>query len=97
MKIPGITLFVVAALVGFCGWEGQQSLRRAEFADQKSDHGITIRTEGVFNQQVVLENNDGDFSDELLVEIATDSRMAPKFRAAGFTSARAGHMVRIIR
>jgi hypothetical protein len=96
MKIVGIILLVVAAMIGGLAYEGHASLRRAEFAARDIDPRVHFTTEGAWNQELVIAEDNAPVSDATLAYLAV-FYYSDRFRAQGFKTVREGQVIEKVR
>jgi hypothetical protein len=93
MKIPAIALLVAATLIGLFVWRGHGSDERLAWASSDTgESGIHFAVEGLWNEQLVVWEDDPPVSDSTIAWLAV-SYYSDRFRAAGFRTVRVGSVV----
>jgi hypothetical protein len=99
MKTPFLAKFAIGILVVFLGltaYNVHESNKRQMFALNQSTSEITLRTEGVWDRQLVIEAGPEYDSQALADLMACDSFLADQLKAEGFTTVRVGDITEAI-
>ena len=92
-RIPAIALLVTVTLMGVFVWQGHRSAERLAWASASTgDSGIHFAVEGLWNEQLVVMDDNPHQSDATLAYLAV-FYYSNRFRAQGFKTVRVGSVV----
>jgi hypothetical protein len=96
MKTPFFAKFAIGVLVVFLGltaYNVHGSNKRQMFAMSQSTSEITLRTEGLWDRQLVIEAGP-EYDSQTLADLMTkDSFLADQIKAVGFKTVRVANVV----
>jgi hypothetical protein len=92
-----LSIAIVLAIFGVFAWRGHGSDERLAWAASDSgSSGVHFAVEGLWNEQIVISEDDAPVSDATLAYLAIDN-YSDRFRAVGFRTVRVGDTVMDVR